>query len=177
MVMGVAKAFTTRVGGGPFPSEFTPEEDFVDRKQDREFGATTGRTRRCGWFDALVVRHAVRVNGIDALALTKLDVMDTCEQVKICVAYELDGTRVAEFPSNAALLERVTPVYEQMDGWCEPTKSARSYDALPGKARAYVNRLQELVATPVEIVSVGEKRAETIFVSGALNGSERVRTR
>ncbi len=171
MVMGVAKAYTTRVGAGPFPTEFTPEEDFVDRKQDREFGATTGRTRRCGWFDAVIVNHSVRVNGLDAIALTKLDVMDNCKRIKICVAYDDGGRRVTDFPADGAVLARIKPVYEEMDGWCEPTKHVRSYEELPANARAYIERLQELVATPVEIVSVGEKRAETIFMSPAFNGS------
>ncbi|MBN1919051.1 MAG: adenylosuccinate synthase [Verrucomicrobia bacterium] len=169
MVMGVAKAYTTRVGSGPFPTEFTPGEDFVDRKQDREFGATTGRTRRCGWFDAVIVNHAVRVNGLDAIALTKLDVMDNCKRVKICVAYDIGGARVTDFPNSAGLLGRATPVYEEMDGWGEPTTAARSYDDLPANARAYIERLQQLINTPVEIISVGQKRDQTIFVRGPLD--------
>jgi len=169
MVMGVAKAYTTRVGSGPFPTEFTPEEDFVDRKHDREFGATTGRTRRCGWFDALIVNHSVRVNGLDAIALTKLDVMDNCKRVKICVAYDIDGKRVTDFPHDSALLRRAKPIYEQMDGWGEPTKDVRAYDDLPANARAYIERLQELIDTPIEIVSVGEQRDHTIFVRGPLD--------
>jgi adenylosuccinate synthase len=169
MVMGVAKAYTTRVGSGPFPTEFTAEEDFVDRKQDREFGATTGRTRRCGWFDAVIVNHAVRVNGLGAIALTKLDVMDNCARVKICVAYDIAGRRVTDFPHNAAVLKGAKPIYEAMDGWCEPTKHVRAYDDLPANARAYIERLQELINTPIAIVSVGMKRDQTIFVGGLLD--------
>jgi adenylosuccinate synthase len=169
MVMGVAKAYTTRVGRGPFPSEFTPEDDFVDRKQDREFGATTGRTRRCGWFDAVIVNYSVRVNGLDAIALTKLDVMDDCKRVKICVAYDIDGRRVTDFPCNASALARAKPIYEEMDGWCEPTGDIRSYDELPANARAYIERLEELIRTPIEIISVGQRRSHTIFVSSPLD--------
>ena len=164
MVMGVAKAYTSRVGGGPFPTEFTPEDDFVDRRADREYGATTGRTRRCGWFDAVVVNHSVRVNGLDAIALTKLDVMDNCERVKICVAYDDGGQRITDFPIDTAVLARVTPIYEEMDGWMAPTKHIRAYDELPANARAYVERLEALIGTPAKIISVGMKRAETIFV-------------
>jgi adenylosuccinate synthase len=169
MVMGVAKAYTTRVGSGPFPTEFTTEEDFVDRKQDREFGATTGRTRRCGWFDAVIVNHAVRVNGLDAIALTKLDVMDNCARVKVCVAYDIGGRRVTDFPHNTAVLRSAAPIYEEMDGWREPTKDVRAYDDLPANARAYIERLQELINTPIAIVSVGMKREQTIFVGGLLD--------
>ncbi len=169
IVMGVAKAYTTRVGSGPFPCEFTPEEDFIDRKLDREYGATTGRTRRCGWFDAVIVNHAVRVNGLNAIALTKLDVMDNCERIKICVAYDDDGQRLTDFPTDAAVLDRVRPIYEEMDGWLEPTKQIRSYDELPANARAYIERLQALINTPVEIISVGSERSETIFVGGLLD--------
>ena len=169
MVMGVAKAYTTRVGGGPFPTEFTPEEDFVDRKQDREFGATTGRTRRCGWFDAVIVSHAVRVNGLNAIALTKLDVMDNCERVKICIGYDIDGRRVTDFPNNAGVLKRAKPIYEEMAGWGEPTKDIRVYDELPANARAYIERLEQLISTPVKIISVGMKRSETIFVGELLD--------
>ncbi len=164
VVMGVAKAYTTRVGGGPFPTEFAPEEDFVDRKQDREFGATTGRTRRCGWFDAVIVSHAVRVNGLNAIALTKLDVMDDCERIKICVGYDDGGRRLTDFPNDSRVLARVTPIYEEMDGWGEPTKDIRAVDELPANARVYVERLEQLMNTPVQIISVGMKRAETIFV-------------
>jgi adenylosuccinate synthase len=169
MVIGVAKAYTTRVGGGPFPSEFTPDEDFVDRRLDREFGATTGRTRRCGWFDAVIVNHSVRVNGLDAIALTKLDVMDNCKRIKICVAYDDGGRRVTDFPTDAGALARVKPIYEEMDGWCEPTRHIRTYDELPEAARAYIERLQMLIDTPIEIISVGSKRAETIVVGGLLD--------
>jgi len=166
MVVGVAKAYTTRVGGGPFPSEFTPEEDFVDRKADREFGATTGRTRRCGWFDAVMLNHSVRVNGLTAIALTKLDVMDNCKRVKICVGYDDGGERLTDFPIDATVLARVTPVYEEMDGWGEPTSHIRSYEELPANARAYVSRLETLIGTPAKIISVGSKRSETMFVGG-----------
>jgi adenylosuccinate synthase len=115
------------------------------------------------------VNHAVRVNGLEALALTKLDVMDNCKRVKICVAYDDNGTRVTDFPSNAAVLARVKPIYEEMDGWCEPTRAIRSYDELPATARAYIERLQELVHTPIEIISVGSKRDQTIFVGSPLD--------
>ena len=165
----MVKAYTTRVGSGPFPTEFTAEEDFVDRKHGREFGATTGRPRRCGWFDAVIVNYAVRVNGLDAIALTKLDVMDNCARVKICVAYDIGGRRVTDFPHNAAVLKGAKPIYEEMDGWREPTKDVRAYEDLPANARAYIERLQELINTPIAIVSVGMKRDQTIFVGGLLD--------
>ncbi|NQT83416.1 adenylosuccinate synthase [bacterium] len=162
LVVGVVKAYTTRVGSGPLPTEFPPEADFVDRKRDREYGATTGRSRRCGWFDALVVRHAVRVNGIGAAALTKLDVLDNTPKINICTSYQCDGQAIKEFPNSTAILSRCQPVYEEMDGWMSDTSNVRRYEDLPENARKYVERLSELIGAPIEIVSVGSERSQTI---------------
>ncbi len=162
-VLGVMKAYTTRVGSGPLPTEFPPEADFVDRKRDREYGATTGRERRCGWFDAVIVNHAVRVNGIDTIALTKLDVLDNCEKIKICVAYGHDGNEIVEFPSDISVLAKCTPVYEEVEGWKTKTTDIVNYEKLPEQAKKYIERLSQLVGTPIDIVSVGSKRSQTIF--------------
>ena len=162
-VLGVMKAYTTRVGSGPFPTEFSPEVDFVDRKRDREYGATTGRERRCGWFDAVIVNHAVRVNGIDTIALTKLDVLDNCDKIKICVAYEYKGNKITDFPFDMSVLEKCTPVYEEMEGWKRETKNILKYEDLPKQAGNYIQRLSELIDTPIDIISVGSKRSQTIF--------------
>ena len=163
-VLGVMKAYTTRVGSGPFPTEFAPEVDFVDRKRDREFGATTGRKRRCGWFDCVIVGHSVRVNGIDTVALTKLDVLDKCEKIRICVAYEYNGERITEFPFDMSAFEKCVPIYEDMEGWMRETTDIAKYDGLPVQARTYIERLSELIHTPIDIISVGSKRSQTIFV-------------
>jgi adenylosuccinate synthase len=163
LVVGVVKAYTTRVGSGPLPTEFPPEADFVDRKRDREYGATTGRSRRCGWFDAVVVKHSVRVNGIGAAALTKLDVLDNAPTLKICTSYQCDGQLIDEFPNSIQVLSRCQPVYEEMEGWMTDTSNIRQYEDLPDNARQYVERLSQLIGAPIEIVSVGSERSETVI--------------
>ena len=168
-VMGVMKAYTTRVGSGPFPTEFPPEVDFVDRKRDREYGATIGRARRCGWFDAVIVRYAVRVNGIDTMALTKLDVLDNCDKIQICVAYKYNGEKIKDFPNDMSVLEKCVPVYEEMDGWKSQTTDTQKWEDLPENAQKYIKRLSDLIKTSVDIISVGSERSQTIFVKELLN--------
>lgn len=163
-VMGISKGYTTRVGGGPFPTELTDELGDRLRKVGDEFGATTGRPRRCGWLDAVVLRYAARVNGLWGVALTKLDVLSGLEAVKICTAYELDGRRVTELPGDYEDLERVKPVYETHPGWSEPLTGARSFDQLPANTRAYVRRIEEVSGVPVVCISVGADRGETILL-------------
>ena len=160
--LGVVKAYTTRVGSGPLPTEFDePMSDLV-RKLGNEFGATTGRPRRCGWFDAVVVRYAVRVNGLTGLAVTKLDVLDTLEKVGLCTGYRIAGDLVSEFPGDIADLDGIEPVYEWFDGWQASTADARTLTALPRQARAYLDRMQELVDCPAQYVSVGTRRDQII---------------
>jgi adenylosuccinate synthase len=163
IVLGVMKAYTTRVGAGPFPTEFSPESDFVDRKRDREYGSTTGRSRRCGWFDSVIVNHAVRVNGLTAIALTKLDILDQVEKIKICTSYKYNGGTITEYPANTFALDTCEPIYEEIDGWMCDTSQAKTVDQLPPNAIKYVNRLEELAQTPIKIISVGSRRSQTIF--------------
>jgi adenylosuccinate synthase len=162
-VIGIIKAYTTRVGEGPFPSELGPADEGIDlRERGDEYGATTGRPRRCGWFDGVVARFAARVNSVDAWALTKLDVLTGIHPLKVCVGYE-DGTRTYKhFPSDARVLSRVRPVYEELPGWREPLGEARSLGDLPQAARDYLEFLQEFTEVPVAIVSVGPSRHQTI---------------
>jgi adenylosuccinate synthase len=161
-VLGVVKAYTTRVGNGPLPSEADDAESEQLRQLGNEFGATTGRPRRCGWFDAVVVRYAVRVNGLTDLAVTKLDVLDTLTRIPICVGYTVDGKPIDNVPSDVAGLNAVKPVYEILDGWNRSTKDARSLGDLPTAARRYLDRLQELVNVPIAYVSVGARRDQII---------------
>ncbi|HJR43027.1 MAG TPA: adenylosuccinate synthase [Gemmatimonadaceae bacterium] len=161
-VLGVVKAYTTRVGNGPLPTEFDEPLASEVRRLGNEFGATTGRPRRCGWFDAVVVRYAARVNGLSGLAITKLDVLDTLERVAVCTGYEVDGEVYTEFPGDLALLERVTPRYEWHDGWRCPTSTVRSRDRLPDAARRYLDRIEELADTRIAYVSVGTRRDQII---------------
>lgn len=160
--LGVVKAYTTRVGNGPLPTEFDEPLASHVRTLGNEFGATTGRPRRCGWFDAVVVRYAVRVNGLDALAVTKLDVLDTLDRIGLCTGYEVDGEVHTEFPADLDLLERVTPRYEWFEGWRTSTAEARTLEALPAAARAYLDRIEELVEARISHVSVGTRRDQII---------------
>jgi adenylosuccinate synthase len=161
-VLGVVKAYTTRVGAGPLPTEMDEPLATQIRSLGNEFGATTGRPRRCGWFDAVVVRYAARINGLTDLAVTKLDVLDTLDRVAICVGYEYEGELHEEFPADLTAQERVVPRYEWLEGWREPTAEARRIDALPVAARRYLDRMQELVEAPITYVSVGTKRDQII---------------
>ncbi|MCC7195284.1 MAG: adenylosuccinate synthase [Gemmatimonadaceae bacterium] len=160
--LGVVKAYTTRVGAGPLPTEFDEPMAGRIRKLGNEFGATTGRPRRCGWFDALVVRYAVRVNGLSALAVTKLDVLDTLDRIALCTGYDVGGEHVEHFPGDIADLEGVTPRYEWFEGWQSSTADARTLSGLPRQARAYLDRIQELVECPIRYVSVGTRRDQIL---------------
>jgi len=168
-VLGVAKAYTTRVGEGPLPTELTGEIGDRLRETGNEFGAVTGRPRRCGWYDAVAVRHAVRVNGLDALALTKLDVLDGLPELQVCTAYSCHGNTITEMPGDLAQLADCKPIYETIKGWSAPTRGRRSYDELPREARAYVARLEEITGVPAAIVSTGSGREETILREGVLS--------
>ena len=162
-VIGISKAYTTRVGEGPFPTELHGAEGEALRQAGAEFGATTGRPRRCGWLDIPVLRHAVRVNGLSELALTKLDVLSGTDPIRICVAYDFDGVERRTPPAIG--LERVKPIYEDLPGWTEDLSSARSLEELPANARAYVRRIEELVGVPATLISVGADRVETITLA------------
>lgn len=163
-VLGVVKAYTTRVGNGPLPTEANDQESEMLRTLGGEFGATTGRPRRCGWFDSVVVRYATRINGLTDLAVTKLDVLDTLAQLRVCVGYRLDGGTVDEIPAGADTLERVEPVYEVLAGWERPTGDVRRLKDLPARARAYLDRIEELAETTIAYVSVGSRRDQIIGI-------------
>lgn len=165
-VLGITKAYTTRVGSGPFPSEL-PTDAGVGKhlaSVGHEFGTVTGRARRCGWFDAALLKRSVQINGVSGICLTKLDVLDGLESLRICVGYKVDGKAVDIFPSGAEEAARCEPVYEDMPGWSETTVGAKSMDALPAEALAYIKRLEELVGVPIDMVSTGPDREETIVL-------------
>ena len=163
-VVGVLKAYTTRVGEGPFPTELLDADGEELRRVGREFGATTGRPRRCGWFDAVVARHAVMTCGVDEWALTKLDVLDGFPTLKLAVAYELDGRRIEHFPANVRAAARCRPLYEEMPGWRTSTKDVTRFADLPDAAKRYVARLEQLTGVPVGILSLGPRRASTLIL-------------
>ena len=162
--LGVVKAYTTRVGHGPLPTEFAEPLQTQVRTLGHEFGATTGRACRCGWFDGVVVRYAARVNGLTALAITKLDVLDTLDELLVCTGYRINGVVHTEFPADLQLLEHAEPVYETMPGWNQSTQDARKLEDLPAAARAYLDRLEALCETPIAYVSVGTRRDQIIGV-------------
>jgi adenylosuccinate synthase len=172
-VIGVAKAYTTRVGEGPFPTELngTMGELLCDR--GAEFGTTTGRKRRCGWFDAVIGRYAVRINGLDCLAITKLDVLDEMEEINVCVAYEIDGRHFRDFPTSARQFARCKPVYKTLPGWQQSTDHCRTLDDLPSQALDYLKFLAELMEVPIAIVSLGASRDQTIIVEDPIHGPKR----
>jgi adenylosuccinate synthase len=161
-VLGVVKAYTTRVGNGPLPTEFEGALQEEVRRLGNEYGATTGRPRRCGWFDAVVVRYATRVNGLSGLAVTKLDVLDTLDRLAVCTGYEVDGEVHTEFPGDISLLDRATPRYEWFEGWRRSTAEARRLEELPTEARQYLDRIESLVEAPIAYVSVGTRRDQII---------------
>ena len=163
-VIGVIKAYTTRVGNGPFPTEFEDEFAQTIREIGGEFGATTGRPRRCGWFDAVIGSYAARINGLSSLAITKLDVLDTLEEIKICTGYKYGDRILTNFPVDINVLNSVEPVYETHPGWMEPTKEIRRYEDLPPNAKAYISRISEIIDTPAAYISVGSDRQQTITV-------------
>ncbi|MCM8763398.1 MAG: adenylosuccinate synthetase, partial [Candidatus Omnitrophica bacterium] len=163
-VIGVAKAYTTRVGEGPFPTEFAPAFQNFIRRKGKEYGATTGRPRRCGWFDALMVKHACMINGISELAIMKLDVLDGLEKIKICTAYKYKGKIFKDYPYDLEVLENASPIYKELSGWNETISSIRSYKKLPRNAQNYICWLQDTLRVKVCLVSVGSHRDETLFL-------------
>ncbi len=163
-VLGIAKAYTTRVGAGPFPTELHDEIGQRIGERGREFGTVTGRARRCGWFDAVLVRQAAKVSGMDGIALTKLDVLDGLDELKVCVAYELDGERIDRLPAGQGAQARVKPIYETLPGWKESTYGARSWNDLPAQAVKYVRHIEELIGCPIAILSTSPERDDTILV-------------
>lgn len=162
-IIGVAKAYTTRVGTGPLPTELSGEEEERLRIRGREYGATTGRPRRCGWFDSVAVRRAAVVNGLGELAVTKLDILDHLPRISVCVAYRYRGREVRDFPNRTEIVEKCEPVYEEVPGWEAPTTGIRKWDDLPAKAREYLGRIEELTGVRVSIVSIGPERGQAIF--------------
>ena len=162
-IIGVIKAYTTRVGSGPFPSEDTGTIGGLLQKSGSEFGATTGRPRRCGWFDVVAAQHAVRLNGFTKFALTKLDVLDNFEKIKVCTNYKMNGDSINEFPASSKDLAACKPVYETIEGWQSPTDHCRSFEELPEKAQRYIEYLEEKVQVPIKYVSVGVDRRQIIF--------------
>jgi adenylosuccinate synthase len=164
-VIGVYKAYTTRVGSGPFPTELDNETGALIREKAHEYGTTTGRPRRCGWFDTVVARHSVRVNSLNGIALTRLDILDDLPVVQICTGYKLKGEIIRHFPSDLSLLEQCEPLYEELAGWQQPTNGIVDYNKLPVNAIAYVKRLEEILSCRVDIISVGAKREQTIMVN------------
>lgn len=163
-VLGLCKAYTTRVGQGPFPTEQDNETGRKIGERGREFGTNTGRPRRCGWFDAVLVRQAVRTCGINGLALTKLDILDGFDTIEVCTGYKLDGKEIDHFPAGEGAQARVEPIYETIEGWKEPTANARSWAQLPAQAIKYVRRIEELVGCPVALLSTSPEREDTILV-------------
>ncbi len=161
-IIGVFKAYCTRVGSGPMPTELNDETGNMIRERAHEYGTTTGRPRRCGWFDAVAARFSTRINGFTGAAITRLDILDTLPSLKICVGYKLDGEIIDYFPASVAALERCEPVYEELAGWLTPTNRIRNYEKLPTKARRYIARLEEHISCPVNLISIGSARDETI---------------
>lgn len=164
-VIGVAKAYSTRVGGGPFPTELVCETGDKIRKIGNEYGTTTGRPRRCGWFDAVAVRYTARLSGVDTLAMMMMDVLGHFDELQICTAYEIDGQQTTRFPSDSGSLRRAKPIFETLPGWNQDVTGARKLEDLPDRAREYLQRISQLIGVPVGVVSVGPDREQTIFVN------------
>lgn len=162
-VIGVIKAYTTRVGEGPFPTELKDEIGDYIREKGHEYGATTGRPRRCGWLDIVSLNYTIMVNGIERLAMTKLDVLDELDEIKICVAYEINGKKLKNFPTNSETLSKVKPVYESFKGWKTKTSNLRSYSELPSEAREFIEAVEKLTGVEISIISVGADRNQTIL--------------
>jgi adenylosuccinate synthase len=173
-VMGIAKAYTTRVGSGPFPTELNDVVGAGLQERGKEFGSTTGRPRRCGWFDGLLVRHASRVNGLTSLTVTKLDVLDGCKELKLCTGYRCDGKLHRNMPADLDVLMRCEPVYETLPGWAAPTTGVTDYKKLPTEAKRYLNRIEEFAECQIDMVSTGSKRSETIILHNPLKQSRQV---
>jgi adenylosuccinate synthase len=162
--LGISKAYTTRVGSGPFPTEQANDIGNRIGERGREFGTVTGRKRRCGWFDAVMVRQAIKVNGITGIALTKLDVLDGFDELKVCVAYKLGNATIDHLPASIAKQAQVEPIYEAFEGWRESTQGARSWAALPATAIKYIRRIEELIEAPVTLLSTSPEREDTILM-------------
>ncbi|MEK6690607.1 MAG: adenylosuccinate synthase [Nitrospirota bacterium] len=162
-VLGVSKAYTTRVGSGPFPTELKDKLGNDLRSKGREYGATTGRPRRCGWLDVVVVRYSVIINGMSGIALTKLDILDEYPNIKICVGYKYKGNIYNEMPHESSVLWNCEPIYEEIEGWQESTAGIKRFDSLPGKAKAYIERIEDLIGVSIDIISTSQKREDTII--------------
>jgi len=167
-VMGVAKVYTTRVGSGPFPTELTDEVGCGLQERGKEFGATTGRARRCGWFDGVLLRYATRVNGLSSLAVTKLDVLDGCKELKVCTGYRYGGALYKEMPADLQVLSKCEPQYEVMPGWTAATTGVTAYKNLPVQAKRYLQRIEEMAECRIDMISTGSKRSETIILRNVL---------
>ncbi|HOO56270.1 MAG TPA: adenylosuccinate synthetase, partial [bacterium] len=163
-VLGITKAYTTRVGEGPFPTELEDEIGENLRKKGGEFGTTTGRPRRCGWLDALLLRYSVRINGMSALAMTKLDVLDDLDTIKVCVGYRVGSEVISEFTTDFRKLRECTPVYEELPGWKTDTSGVKEYRDLPGEAKSYIKFVEKIIRAPISIISVGPRRAQTVIL-------------
>ncbi len=169
-VIGVTKAYATRVGEGPFPTELSGKEAERLREQGGEYGATTGRPRRCGWFDAVALRYSARINGLDGLVVTKLDVLDNLKEIKVCTGYKMKDKLIDDFPTECSCLWRCEPVYETLEGWMSPTQGVKSFSKLPKKAQAYIKRIEELTGVEVIIISVGANRRDAIILKDPFKG-------
>ncbi|MBI4301369.1 MAG: adenylosuccinate synthase [Chloroflexi bacterium] len=163
-ILGIYKVYTTRVGSGPLPTELCDETGDQIRELAHEFGTTTGRPRRCGWFDGVVGRYSARVNGFTTVALTRLDILDSLPKIKVCIGYEVEGKFLQYPPANAATLEKCKPIYEDMAGWQKPTSHLRHFQDLPAEAQAYVNRLEKIISSPIALISVGPSREQVIVI-------------
>ena len=163
-IIGITKAYTTRVGSGPFPTELFDEAGKKLGDIGNEFGTVTGRERRCGWFDAVLVKQTVQISGIDMIALTKLDVLDSFEKINICVGYELDGKEIDYLPLSESLQNKIVPIYEEHDGWLKDTSGANDLGDLPSNAQSYIRRIEEIISTPIRIISTSPKREDIIFL-------------
>jgi adenylosuccinate synthase len=169
-VLGVAKAYTTRVGNGPFPTEFSAEEQafFPDHHASREVGTTTGRKRRMGWLDVFLLKHTCVLNGVDSIALMKLDILDSVKEINVCIGYKIHGKKMKNFPMTIDELEAAVPMYETMKGWQESTTDVKVFGDLPLEARKYVRRIEELLELPVTVVSVGPQREKSLWLDRLL---------
>ncbi len=176
-VMGVAKAYTTRVGSGPFPTELSDEVGGGLQERGKEFGSTTGRPRRCGWFDGVILRHATQVNGLTSLAVTKLDVLDGCKELKLCTGYRYNGKVLRDMPADLQVLTESQPIYETMKGWTASTTGATKYRQLPAEAKRYLDRIEQLAGCPIDMISTGSKRDQTIVLCNPLSCSRRIARR
>ncbi len=164
-IIGIFKAYTTRVGGGPFPTELTDSIGEEIRERGQEYGTTTGRPRRCGWFDGVAARFSAQLNGFTGIVITKFDILDTCETIQICTGYDVNGTLISSPPANLEVLENCRPIYEEMPGWQTNTSDMREFSKLPGEAQKYAKRLEEIVDCPIDMVSVGANRVQSIAIN------------